>query len=315
MVSYFRRRLLAAIPVFFGITLIVYLMLSAAPGSIADLMSAGRGTLEEQKALQEALGLDRPAIVRYLAWLEQMLRGNLGRSYAYGQPVEQLIAQRFGATLLLTGSGVALSVVLAVPLGVLAAERPGSGWDRASGVLAAVSFSVPGFFLCILGTYLFAVVLKILPAFGMAGQGGGVRHLILPAGVIALSNLGVIVKQTKNACLEVRGEPYLRALRAKGLSPAALRWRHVLRGAMLPILTAVLSHIPHVIGGSLIVEQVFGWPGMGSLMFSAIGSRDYPVVMGITVLTALAVLATNLLLDLLYGLLDPRIRYEGGRRT
>jgi len=315
MVSYLRRRLLAAIPIFFGITLIVYLMLSAAPGSIADLMSAGQGTLEEQEALRQALGLDRPAAARYFVWLGQLLQGNLGRSYAYGQPVGQLIGQRFGATLLLTGSGVVLSVALSVPLGILAGERPGSGWDRAAGALAAVSFSVPGFFLCIVGTYLFAVVWNILPAFGVAGQESGLRHLILPAGVIALSNMGAIVKQTKNACLEVRGEPYLRALRAKGLSPAALRWRHVLRGAMLPILTAVLSHIPHIIGGSLIVEQIFGWPGMGSLMFSAINSRDYPVVMGVTVLTALAVLGTNLLLDILYGVLDPRIRYERGRRA
>lgn len=316
MRAYLRRRLLSAIPMFFAITLVVFLLLSAAPGSIADLMSGGAGTLAEQEALKAALGLDKPATLRYLAWLGELLHGNLGRSYAYRQPVALLLSQRIVPSLVLTGTGVALAVALAVPLGIAAAERPGGLCDRVAGGLAVISFSVPGFFLCIVGVYVFSAKLHLLPSFGMAGLGGGVRHLILPAAVIALSNAGSILKQTRNACLEAGGEPYIRALRAKGLSAARLRYAHVLRGALLPILTAVLSHIPHIIGGSLIVEQVFGWPGMGSLMFSAIGNRDHPVVMGVTVVTALAVLCTNLLLDILYGVLDPRIRYEkgGGRR-
>ena len=317
MIRYLRRRLITALPVFFGITLLVFLMLQLAPGTIADLRGESSSGAADQAALEEALGLTDPLPLRYGRWLLGLLHGDLGTSYASGKPVSTLIAQRVGPSLLLTGTGVLLSVVLALPLGVLAAGHPRSGWDRMAYAVSLVSFGVPGFFLCLAGIFVFSVTLGWLPAQGMyangrfSGVGDLLLHLLLPASVVCLSSLGELVKQTRSACLEVLGEDYIRTAWAKGLPGRAVMIRHVFRGALLPVLTTVLSHIPHIIGGSVVVERVFGWPGMGSLLFSAISGRDYPVVMGVTVVIALSVLSTNLLLDLFYAAADPRVRYEG----
>ena len=305
MGRYFRRRLLTAIPVFFGITFLVFVLLSLSPADVTDLGEGASGGAQ-QAALEEALGLDKPLPVRYLAWLGGLLRGELGQSYLSGRPVAGMLAQRVGPSLLLTGTGVLLAILLALPLGILAAWRPRSGWDRAASALSLVSFGVPGFFLCLVGVLIFSVLLGWLPSQGMyeygvfTGVGDVLRHLALPAGVVCVSGLGELVKQTRSACLESLGEDYILTARAKG------------RGALTPVLTTVLGHIPHIIGGSVVVEQVFGWPGMGSLLFWGIENRDYPVVMGVTVVIALAVLLTNLLLDLAYGLADPRVRYGRG---
>lgn len=316
MGHYFRRRLLTAIPVFFGITILVFGMLNLAQGSILDLMGEGTGATDaDRAALAASLGLDQPLPRRYLNWLGDLLRGDLGTSYANGRPVSELIAQRVGPSLLLTGTGVVLAVVIALPLGMLAAWRPRSGWDRAASALSLFSFGIPGFFLCLAGIFLFSVTLGWLPASGMyaAGRFTGLadllRHLVLPAGVVCLSSVGELVKQTRAACLEALGEDYIRTARAKGLTDRAVMVRHAFRGALIPVLTTILGHIPHILGGSVVVEQVFGWHGMGSLLFSGISGRDYPVVMGVTVVIALTVLLTNLLLDLVYGLADPRVRY------
>ena len=318
MGRYIRRRLLTAIPVFFGITLLVFCMFSLAAGDLTDLMGEGSASGAERAALAAALGLDRPLPLRYLDWLAGLLRGELGSSWLNGKPVGELIAQRVGPSLLLTGTGVLLAVAVAPPLGIAAAWRPGSAWDRLASALSLVSFGVPGFFLCLAGILVFSVGLGWLPAHGMyeygvfTGVGDVLRHLVLPAGVVCISGAGELVKQTRAACLEALGEDYILTARAKGLKEGAVMVRHAFRGALLPVLTTVLSHIPHIIGGSVVVEQVFGWPGMGSLLFSGIDQRDQAVVMGVTVVTALTVLATNLLLDLLYGLADPRVRYEKG---
>lgn len=303
MGRYIRRRLLTAIPVFLGITLLVFGMLHLAAGSVLDLMGEGSASSAADKAALEAsLGLDRPLPVQYLDWLSGLLRGDLGESYLTGKDVAGLIAQRVGPSLLLTGTGVLLAVAIALPLGILAAWKPGSAWDKAASALSLLSFGVPGFFLCLVGILVFSVFLGWLPAQGMyeygvfTGMGDLLRHLVLPAGVVCLSGVGELVKQT----------------RAKGLKEGAVMVRHAFRGSLLPVLTTILSHIPHIIGGSVVVERVFGWPGMGSLLFDGIDSRDDAVVMGVTVVIALTVLLTNLLLDLVYGLADPRVRYEKG---
>lgn len=318
MGRYIRRRLVTAIPVFFGITLLVFLMVNLAPGTITDLMGEGASSEADRAALEAALGLDQPLPIRYVQWLAGLFRGQLGQSFFYDRPVSRLIAQRVGPSLLLTGSGVVLAVAIALPLGILAAWKPRSVWDRLASVLSLISYSVPGFFLCLAGIALFAVTLGWLPARGMYTAGSFtsladlLRHLILPAGVVCLSSLGEPVKQTRAACLEALGQDYIVTARAKGLTEGAVMVRHAFRGSLVPVLTTILSHIPHILGGSVVVEQIFGWPGMGSLLFSGISQRDYPVVMGVTVVIALAVLLTNLLLDLVYGLADPRVRYGKG---
>ena len=318
MGRYIRRRLLTAIPVFFGITLLVFCMFSLAAGDLTDLMGEGSASGAERAALAAALGLDRPLPLRYLDWLAGLLRGELGSSWLNGKPVGELIAQRVGPSLLLTGTGVLLAVAVALPLGVLAAWKPRSAWDRLANVLSLISFGVPGFFLSLAGIAVFAVGLGWLPARGMYEYGTFttladlLRHLALPAGVVCISSAGELVKQTRAACLEALGQDYILTAQAKGLTEGAVMVRHALRGALVPVLTTILSHIPHILGGSVVVEQIFGWPGMGSLLFSAISQRDDPLVMGVTVVTALAVLGANLLLDLVYGLADPRVRYGKG---
>ncbi|WP_130871261.1 ABC transporter permease [Intestinimonas massiliensis (ex Afouda et al. 2020)] len=318
MGRYIRRRLITAIPVFFGITLLVFLMVNLAPGTITDLMGEGASSGADKAALEASLGLDQPLPVRYVQWLAGLFRGNLGQSYFYDRPVSRLIAQRVGPSLLLTGSGVVLAVAIALPLGILAAWKPRSIWDRITSVLSLISYGVPGFFLCLAGIAVFAVTLGWLPTHGMYTAGTFtslpdlLRHLILPAGVVCVSSLGELVKQTRAACLEALGQDYIVTARAKGLTDGAVMVRHAFRGSLVPVLTTILSHIPHILGGSVVVEQIFGWPGMGSLLFSGISQRDYPVVMGVTVVIALAVLLTNLLLDLVYGFADPRVRYGKG---
>ena len=317
MAKYLRKRILGAVPIFFGITLFVFLMMYLAPATVADVAggSLEASSASEKEALEARLGLDRPFPVQYGTWLLGLFQGDLGNSYWSGRPVMDSIAPRVVPTVLLTGTGVLLAILLAIPLGVLAAWKPGSGWDRLSSVLSMLSFGVPGFCLCLLGIYLFSVVLGILPAMGMgAGFWGTARHLILPASVICLGSMGNLLRQTKGSMLEVLGEDYIVAARARGLSDRRVLWRHGLRGAAIPVLTTVLNHIPHVIGGSMIVERIFGWPGLGDLLFFSVNNRDYMVIMGVTVLVALAVLLAHLLMDILYHFADPRLRWEGGRQ-
>lgn len=307
MIKYLMKRILACLPVFLGITILVFLLLNSVAGNAADLLGAdGYASSADREALAAYLGLDQPVALRYLDWLGNLLQLNLGSSFRSGVPVAELIAARAKASLLLTGVGMLFSAALSLLLGVLSACNPGGRLDRAAGTLSVSATAVPGFLISLLLIYVFSLKLKLLPAISSLSLKG----IILPVAVIVLSNTGGLLKQVRAACIEVLREPYIKTARAKGVSGAGLIARHVLRNASLSILTAMLSHLPHIIGGSMVVEQIFGWPGMGSLLFTGISQRDYPVVMGVTVVVALTVLFTSLLLDILYGLLDPRIRYE-----
>ena len=321
MLYYTCKRILGALPVFFGITLFVFFLINMAPATIADAAGGGEASSAAVRAALEAnLGLDKPLPLRYVLWLKALLQGDLGLSYRTGQPVVTMIAQRVVPSLILTGTGVAAAILLGIPLGVMAAWKPTSGWGKLAGGLTLLSFSAPGFFLCVLAIFLFSVVLGWLPAAGMYSAGGGgsvvdlLLHLILPAGVVCLSSLGNLVRQTASACGEVLGEDYIRTARAKGLPEWAVVWKHGFRTALLPVVTTILNHIPHIIGGSLIVERIFGWPGMGSLLFTSVSSRDYTVIMGLTVVIALTVLATGILMDLVYRLADPGVGWGGEAR-
>ncbi len=321
MTNYLVKRVLGALPVFFGITLIVFFLMNMAPATIADAAGGGEASSAAARAALEAnLGLDKPVPVRYLLWLKALLSGDLGLSYRTGQPVLGMIGQRVLPSLILTGTGVAAAVAIGIPLGVMAAWKPGGRWGKLAGGLTLLSFSAPGFFLCVLLIYFFSVRLGWLPAAGMYSAGGGgslgdlLYHLLLPAGVVCLSNLGSLVRQTSSACGEVLGEDYIRTARAKGLPERTVVWKHGFRTALLPVVTTVLNHIPHIIGGSLVVERIFGWPGMGSLLFTSVSSRDYTVIMGITVVIALTVLATGILMDIVYRLADPGVGWGGEGR-
>jgi len=302
---------------FFGITIIVYAMTSFAPGSPLDAMLADPGmTAGEVARRTSQWGLDKPIYLQYFTWLGQLLRGNLGFSYRTSQSVMAMVGQRLGPTLLLTFASLLLAYLIAVPVGVFSATHPYSLGDYISSTAVLIVTAFPGFFLGMVFIYLFAVKLPILPMGGMYGSSSHktalsmLDHLIMPATCLALQQLGNVMRQVRSSMREVLGEDYVRTARAKGLGENTVVYRHAFRNALIPVATLFSTSLPFLIGGAVVTEQVFSWPGMGQLMVTSILARDYPVIMGITVVVSLFVLIGNLLVDLLYGLLDPRIRYD-----
>lgn len=314
MFKYIVKRLLVAIPTFFGITVLVYLISSMAPGSPLEMLMADpMATRESMEALKTQMGLNDPAIIQYFRWLGAMLQGNLGISFRNSLPVLGQVLEKLGPTLILTLSATALSVAVAVPLGIMSAYKPYSAWDYVSSGFAFVGASTPTFFTGLVLIYVFAVKLQVLPMGGMydAGVhtvGSALRHLILPCLVLTIFNIGSILRQTRGSMMEVFSEDYIRTARAKGLTEPRVVILHGLRNALIPVVTVLSTMIPFLFGGAVVAEQVFSWPGLGSLMVQSINARDYPMIMGITVVIAAAVLIGNVLTDIAYSLLDPKIR-------
>lgn len=312
----FAKRCLSAVPVFFGITLLVFFMMNMAPATIADAAGEGEASSAARAALEAELGFDQPIPLRYLHWLQDLLRGDLGTSYRTGQSVGRMIAQRMGPSLLLTGTGILWAVLLGVPLGVLAAWKPHSGWSRLAGGLALFSFSAPGFFLSLLGICLFSVKLGWLPAAGMysAGTSGPLpdllRHLLLPGAVVCLGSIGNLIRQAQSAVGEVLGEDYIRTARAKGAGEGRVTLHHALKNALIPVVTVIGLHFGTSLGGAVIAETVFALPGLGKLMITGINQKDEPIVMGCLITFACIFSLINLLVDILYAYIDPRIKSQ-----
>lgn len=322
MARYLCNRILSAFLTLFCVTAVIYILLSLVHGNALDLLRATEMDLSpvEMEALRHSLGLDQPVWIRYFFWLRDLLRGDLGVSYRYSAPVAQIITQRLGPTLLLSSTGLTLALALALPIGVMAAYKPGSAWDKLSSFFVLIGSTVPRFIVCIAAIYLLSFRLRIFPAMGMhmAGDtslGDLLRHLALPALIITFGTMGYLMKHTRSACLEVFQEDYLKTARAKGLSEPAVLIRHGLRTAMAPIVTQVIIEIPNVVGGSAITEKIFAWPGIGSLMIEAISNRDQPLIMGTALVVSVIVLLSNIVLDILYGILDPRVTYRPEREN
>lgn len=314
MKKYVVKRLLTMIPVFFGVTVLVFFLSNLAPGSPVDAMVTPDMSMEDIERMYVNMGLDKPLYVQYVKWLGRMLTGNLGYSYRTGQAVMTMIAERVGPTLMLTGTVLTLSVCIGLLLGIVAACRPYSIWDYAASGLSFLGAGVPGFFLALIGIYLFSVKLRLLPTGGMYTNAASatfadlIRHMILPISVLTITMVGSYIRQTRSAMLEELGEEYIKMSRVKGMKETKIRYVHALRNAMLPIITSIGMSVPFLVGGSVVIEQIFGWPGLGSLMITSVTYRDYPVIMGIAIYICVVVLIVNLIVDLLYALLDPRIR-------
>lgn len=314
MGKYLLKRILVIIPVFFGMTLLVFVLSNLTPGSPVDAMITPEMTAEDIEALYHNLGLDQPLLVQYVKWLGRMLQGNLGYSFRTGKLVMSDIGERIGPTLMLMGFTLLTAIVIGVSLGVVAATKPYSIWDYLASGLSFLGAGIPGFFAALIFIYFFAVQLRLLPTGGMYTNAGSantadlIRHMVLPVLASAFGSIGNYIRQTRSAMLEVLGEEYVKMARAKGMRERVVQYRHALRNAMLPIATAIGMSVTAMIGGNIIIEQIFGWPGVGSLMIMSINYRDYPVIMGVTVYIALAVMAVNLLMDILYAVLDPRVR-------
>ena len=317
MKRYVFRRLLIALPTFLGITVLVFVVSYLASGSPLELLLSNQNISEAEIARQEAkLGLDQPIYVQYFSWLGNMFTGNFGESYRTTESVTDMIFKGLGATSILIVASVAIACLIAIPLGIQSAKHKNKLWDNIAAVFSFTATSTPSFFIALVLLYVFSVKLRILPIGGMYKIGEEnnlfslLQHLIMPSLVLSFHMMGTLIQFTRSSMLEVMREDYVRTAKAKGLKERKVVVRHVLRNSLIPVVTYLGMEIPLLLGGAVVTEQVFSWPGIGKLMIQSIFARDYPVIMGITVLIALAVLVFNIITDLIYGLLDPRIRYD-----
>ena len=310
------QRVLIAIPLLLAISVVTFGFINLAPGDPITAMISPEDQLQEAdlERMREVLGLNKPLPVRYVLWLGQAVQGNFGYSYTTGEPVLDRIGDRLLPTLELMGASLLISTALGVLLGVIAAIRVYTIWDYALSVLSLFGLSIPGFFFALVALYVFSARLEILPAFGMSSRTGNttivdnLHHLILPATVLSFELTASLTRYSRSAMLEVLRADYVMTARAKGLSEYATIARHAFRNALLPLITIVSLRMPLLLGGAIIIESMFQWPGMGLLSLQAIQQRDYPVLMGLTFVTAALVLISNLLADVFYAIADPRIR-------
>lgn len=312
MSRYILKRIIIAIPVLLGITVIDYIIMTLA-GSPLEMLQGPRVSQAAVEAKEIAMGLDQPVVVQYVIWLGQLIQGNLGYSTKSFQPVGSMIAEHLGPTLLLMGVSMLVSLLIAVPAGIYSAVKQYSKGDYAVVTFSFLGSSMPSFFLALLLIYVFTVRLGWLPSGGMTtlGTEGGVadvaKHMIMPVLVLAFSLAGSNIRYIRSAMLEILQQDYLRTARAKGVGGFRVIWVHALRNALVPIVTVIGMQIPMLFGGAVIVEQVFSWPGLGLMTMSAITARDYPVIMGVCLLSAVVVLMANLVTDIVYALADPTI--------
>jgi peptide/nickel transport system permease protein len=313
--SFLLRRAAHALTVVFVVCTVTFLLVHVAPGGPAVLADP-KLTREEQAAIEERLGLDQPIPVQYGIWISRVARGELGESFLYQVPNRRAIAERLPNTVLLAGSALLLSVLLAVPLGLVSAIHRGGMVDRVVSGVVFLAMAVPTFWLAILAIFTFAVAFPVFPAGGAttAGAAGGLldrlSHLVMPAVVLAAVTTAELLRYMRSSAQTALAQPFIRVARAKGLRERTVAWRHVLRNALVPVVTALGIQLPRLVGGAAITETVFAWPGLGRLGIQAALGRDYPLVMAITLFVSAAVVVVNLLIDVLYLWIDPRIRLE-----
>ncbi len=310
MRSYLLRRLSLAVPVVAGVVTLVFLLIHLIPGDPVEIMLGESALPADREALRESLGLNRPILEQYGRFLWGLCRGDLGGSLQQRRPVSELIRAHYPATLELTFAAMLLSLLIALPAGVLSGIRQYSLWDHSTMFIALLGVSMPNFWLGPLLIWVFSIQLGWFPVSGRQG----LAHLVLPALTLGASMAAIVARMTRSSVLEVLREDYVTTARAKGLSEFRVVWKHVLRNAMLPVLTIVGLQFGALLAGSIITETIFSWPGLGTLLVKAIQTRDYPLVQGCVLVIALSYVAVNLLTDILYGVIDPRIRYEGNRR-
>jgi peptide/nickel transport system permease protein len=309
--SFVGRRLLQLIPVVLGVTLIVFFMIHLIPGDPARTLLGEHATPRAVALLHKEWGLDRPLPDQYWLFMDRLFHGNLGQSLFYNAPVRSLIAQRIPPTLLLLAYATILTVVISVPMATLAASKRNSVRDQVVRVVPLVGLGLPAFWVGIVLIYALALKAHLFPVGGYGnGFGGHVRSLFLPALTVALTMLPVVVRSLRASMLNVLGAEYVTTARSKGVRGTRLLGRHVLRNAVIPTITVLGIQLGFIIGNTLIVEQVFSIPGLGSLMINSIFQRDFPVVQGVTLIFAIMVVVLNILTDVSYALLDPRVSFK-----
>lgn len=318
MIKYILKRLLMAIPILIGITIITFAITHLAPGDPMSMMLRPGLSVEDLKEATENLGLKEPIVKQYFIWLKQALHGNLGYSMKTHQQVTVMIKERLFATLLLTTSAFILSMIIGVVLGVFTSTHKGSKSDGILTILAFIGISVPSFFLALGAVYVFSLKLGWFPTGAMKTIGADytgvakvidiIKHLILPVVVLAVLQSASVMRFTRSSMLDVINEDYMRTARAKGVKQHMMIYVHALRNALIPVITLFGLSLPTLFSGSYIIESIFNWPGLGTMAIQSITARDYSVLMGLNLFTAMLVLSGNLLADILYAVVDPRVR-------
>lgn len=314
MGRYLLQRAMQALVVLFVVSTLTFVMVNLAPGGPAIMMTM-ESTPDQREALRHQLGLDQPLVVRFVKWTASALRADFGRSFGDRRRVNEVIAERLPLTLLLGGTALVLSILIGLPAGIVSATRRYSVADHAVTFFSFIGLSIPAFWFAIILILLFSVRLNLLPASGLATAGAGfsladrLSHLVLPALVLATATLPSLVRFMRSSLIEEIGQDYVRTARAKGLRGTRVLSHHAIRNALIPVVTVLGVLIPRLVGGAVITETIFGWPGMGQLAVTSTIGRDYPMIMAITVVVAIVVVVTNLIVDLAYGWLDPRITY------
>jgi peptide/nickel transport system permease protein len=305
-----------AVPTFFGITLLSFIVLRLAPGDPVTLMVGGTEGMraEDLAAMRAAYGLDQPLPIQYLSWLAHLLTGDFGRSFAYKRPVIEMIQASLPNTLLLAGLALALTIVIGVPLGIIAARFRGSWLDQVIRVVGVAGHAVPAFWFGLLFILILSVQFRLFPVGGMLTIGKDsfdvpdrLAHLFGPVLTLSFAGIANYSRYMRAETLEVLGQDYVRTARAKGLRENIVLFVHALRNALLPLVTALGTQIAFLISGAIVIEQVFAWPGMGRMTYDAARSKDYPIVMGVVVISSLVLMLSYIARDVAYGLVDPRI--------
>jgi len=307
VLQYIERRILALVPTLIGVSILVFSIVHLVPGDpIRALMAESGATAEVMEAIREQWGLNDPLPVQYIRWLSRAVRGDLGRSISYKRPVAEIILDQLPNTLCLAMAGTAVAIVVGGALGIASALKRDSWLDNLFMIIALVGISVPTFWSGLLAILIFAVTLHWLPITGT----GGLKQLIMPAGILGLVASGTIARLMRSTTLEVLGADYIRTARAKGLPERMVILRHALRNALIPVITVVGLQLGTLMNGAVVLEMVFARPGIGSLAVLSILSKDIPVVQGTVLFGALIYVLVNMVVDILYTFVDPRIRYE-----
>jgi peptide/nickel transport system permease protein len=316
MRAYVLGRLVAAVPVLFGVSIVIFLLMKLIPGDAAQVLAGPSATRDEVELIREDLGLNEPLHVQYGKWLARAIRGDLGRSIELRAPVTTMVLERFKNTIILAGASMLLAVVVGVSAGVISATRPLSLFDRLAMIGALFGNSMPTFWLGLVLILVFSLGLGLFPSNGMYDirSGGGpldlLHHLVLPSITLAGVSAAILARVTRSSMLEVINREYVTTARAKGLGDRRVIWSHALKNAMLPVVTVMGVQLGYLLGGSILVETVFSWPGLGLQLFRAISSRDLPLVQGGVMLVSAIFVFLNLAIDVLYAFLDPRVRYS-----
>lgn len=304
MRRYILSSLLQALFILLGVFTLVFIMIRVT-GDPARLMLSREASAEQIEAFQHKMGYDRPIMVQFIDFMRNAVLGKFGNSLHYRLPALPLILERLPATVELASAALLMAVVVALPLGLIGGSRPGRIWDTLGRAVGLFGQSTPSFWLGLILIIVFAVNLGWLPSFGR----GGIKSLIMPAFVLGLGSMGQLVRLTRSAVLEIRSEDYIRTANSKGLQPRIIYYKHVLRNAAIPLVSIIGVHFGYMLGGSIIIESIFAWPGLGGLAAKAISVRDFPLVQAVAIFASLVVVILNFLTDVAYAMIDPRIRY------